>query len=92
MRGSMSSGASMASRNSLVGNNGVLRNDSILYFTVLGARGLKNTQSIGVQDPFCTVTLVSNGKEATTGAFKTSTHDNGGTADPTVEWFRLHRN
>lgn len=56
----------------------VLRNDCVLYLTVLGARDLKETQKIGVQDPYCVVYLVSGGKAATEPTFKTSTHDNGG--------------
>lgn len=56
----------------------VLRNDCVLYLTVLSARDLKTTQKIGVQDPYCVVYLVSGGKAATEPTFKTSTHDNGG--------------
>lgn len=56
----------------------VLRNDCVLYLTVLAAHGLKKTQKIGVQDPFCAVYLVSHGKVSAEPAFKTATHDNGG--------------
>lgn len=56
----------------------VLRNDCVLYLTVLSAHGLKKTQKIGVQDPFCAVYLVSHGKAPSEPAFKTATHDNGG--------------
>ncbi|KAJ0396720.1 hypothetical protein P43SY_003721 [Pythium insidiosum] len=66
-------------RSSLVGNTGLLRNDSVLYITVLGARDLKVTQKIGVQDPYCSIHLVTGGKESTEPVFKTSTHDNGDT-------------
>ncbi|TMW67658.1 hypothetical protein Poli38472_011278 [Pythium oligandrum] len=80
MRSSLASSMSTMSlgRSSIAGHGGVLRNDSVLYITVLGARELKDTQKIGVQDPFCAVYLMSGGQEGSSPAFKTSTHDNGG--------------
>jgi Ca2+-dependent lipid-binding protein len=69
----------MRSSQSVSGQPTALRNDCILYLTVLSARDLKETQKIGVQDPYCAVYLNSGGKEAAEPSFKTSTHDNGGT-------------
>lgn len=79
---SMSRYSSSMSRHSTLSSGAgpatVLRNDCVLYLTVLSARDLKSTQKIGVQDPYCVVYLVSGGKAATEPTFKTSTHDNGG--------------
>ncbi|CAI5717164.1 unnamed protein product [Peronospora destructor] len=56
-----------------------LRNDAILYVTILSGRDLKKVQTLGEQDPYCSVYLTTGGKELEKAAFKTDTHDNGGT-------------
>lgn len=72
----MRSSTSLYPTSSLVG--GALRNDAVLYFTVLSARDLKTVQKIGVQDPYCAIHLVTGGREASEPAFKSSTHENAG--------------
>ncbi|RLN88233.1 hypothetical protein BBJ28_00001575 [Nothophytophthora sp. Chile5] len=64
---------------SVAGAPTALRNDAILYLTILSARDVKNTQTLGEQDPYCGVYLATGGKEHEKAAFKTGTHDNGGT-------------
>ncbi|RLN98152.1 hypothetical protein BBJ28_00002452 [Nothophytophthora sp. Chile5] len=65
---------------SVAGAPTALRNDAILYLTILSARDVKNTQTLGEQDPYCGVYLTTGGREHEKAAFKTGTHDNGGTA------------
>ncbi|KAL7682782.1 putative C2 domain-containing protein [Plasmopara halstedii] len=77
MRSSMSHRSSVSS--SIAGMPTALRNDSILYLTILSARSLKKVQTLGEQDPYCSVYLTTGGKEQEKAAFKTDTHDNGGT-------------
>ena len=57
-----------------------LRNDAILYLTIMSGRELKKVQTLGEQDPYCSVYLTTGGIEQEKAAFKTDTHDNGGTA------------
>lgn len=64
---------------SVAGVPTALRNDAILYLTILSARDLKKVQTLGEQDPYCSVYLSTGGKEQEKAAFKTDTHDNGGT-------------
>uniref|UniRef100_A0AAV1UUE9 C2 domain-containing protein n=1 Tax=Peronospora matthiolae TaxID=2874970 RepID=A0AAV1UUE9_9STRA len=56
-----------------------LRNDAILYLTIMSGRELKKVQTLGEQDPYCSVYLTTGGAEQEKAAFKTDTHDNGGT-------------
>jgi hypothetical protein len=73
---SMSHRSSISS--SVAGAPTALRNDAILYLTILSARELKKVQALGEQDPYCSVYLTTGGKEQEKAAFKTDTHDNGG--------------
>ncbi|KAG7399074.1 hypothetical protein PHYBOEH_009764 [Phytophthora boehmeriae] len=63
---------------SVAGAPTALRNDAILYLTILSARDLKDVQALGEQDPYCSVYLTTAGREQEKAAFKTDTHDNGG--------------
>lgn len=81
-RVSYSSRASMQSDRSAGRASGAtaLPNDAVLYLSILSARDLKKKQKIGVQDPFCAAYIVSKGRQEEEPSFKTSTHDNGGSA------------
>ncbi|GMF66086.1 unnamed protein product [Phytophthora lilii] len=76
-RSSMSHRRSSVS-SSVAGASTALRNDAILYLTILSARELRDVQTLGEQDPYCSVYLTTGGKEQEKAAFKTDTHDNGG--------------
>ena len=53
-----------------------------IHVRIVSARGLKDTQTFGTQDPFCEVTLGQR-------KFKTNVHDNGGVTPVWNEKFVL---